>query len=50
VLGFKYQLAKNIQAGLTYFINERDRRTSDASGGSGSQNFNRLQADLIFKF
>ncbi len=49
-LGFKYQLAKNIQAGLTYFINERDRRISDASGGSGSQNFNRLQADLIFKF
>ncbi|MHC4530445.1 MAG: putative porin [Planctomycetota bacterium] len=50
VLGFKYQLAKNIQAALTYFINDRDRRSSDASGGSGSQNFNRLQADLIFKF
>ena len=50
VLGYKYQLAKNLQAGLTYFINNRDRRISDASGGSGSQNFNRLQADLIFKF
>ncbi len=52
VLGYKYQLAKNIQAGLTYFINDRDRRVGadEASGGSGSQNFNRLQADLIFKF
>ena len=50
VLGYKYQLAKNIQAGLTYFINDRDRRSSGGSGGSGSQNFNRLQADLIFKF
>jgi hypothetical protein len=50
VLGYKYQLAKNLQAGLTYFINDRDRRSSDASGGSGSQTFNRLQADLIFKF
>ena len=49
-LGYKYQLAKNIQAGLTYFINDRDRRSSGGSGGSGSQNFNRLQADLIFKF
>jgi hypothetical protein len=50
VLGYKYQLRKNIQAGLTYFINDRDRRSSDASGGSGSQHFQRLQADLIFKF
>ena len=50
VLGYKYQLAKNLQGGLTYFINNRDRRISDASGGSGSQTFNRLQADLIFKF
>lgn len=57
-LGYKYQLAKNIQAGLTYFINDRDRRVGDgsndtgagASGGSGSQNFDRLQVDLIFKF
>lgn len=50
VLGYKYQLAENIQAALTYFINDRDRRSSGGSGGSGSQNFNRLQADLIFKF
>jgi hypothetical protein len=50
VLGFKYQLSKNLQAALTYFINDRDRRIGDASGGSGSQGFNRLQADLIFKF
>ena len=52
VLGYKYQLKKNLQAGLTYFINDRDRRdsTSDASGGAGRQTFNRLQADLIFKF
>jgi hypothetical protein len=50
VLGYKYQLRKNVQAGLTYFINDRDRRSSDASGGSGSQHFQRLQADLIFKF
>jgi hypothetical protein len=53
VLGGKYQLTKNMQAALTYFINERDRRSSaggGGSGGSGSQSFNRLQADLIFKF
>ena len=57
-LGYKYQLAKNVQAGLTYFINDRDRRIGDgdddpfagSSGGSGSQNFDRLMADLIFKF
>ena len=52
VLGYKYQLAKNVQAGLTYFINNRDRRvgSNEASGGSGDQYFERLQADLIFKF
>ena len=50
VFGGKYQLAKNIQAGLTYFINDRDRRNLGGSGGSGSQTFDRLQADLIFKF
>jgi hypothetical protein len=50
-LGYKYQLTKNINFGLTYFINDRDRRSSDASGGSGiSQTFNRFQADLVFKF
>ena len=50
VFGGKYQLAKNIQAGLTYFINDRDRRITGGSGGSGRQTFDRLQADLIFKF
>ncbi len=49
-MGYKYQLSKNINLGLTYFINDRDRRTSGASGGSGSQKFNRLQADLVLKF
>lgn len=49
-LGYKYQMAKNVQAGLTYFINDRDRRDGEGSGGSGSQNFDRLMADLIFKF
>ena len=49
-LGYKYQLTKNINLGLTYFMNDRDRRVSDASGGSGSQEFDRLQADLVFKF
>ncbi len=43
-LGLNYQLTKNIQAGLTYFVNERDR-------GSGSDDrYRRLQADLLFKF
>jgi hypothetical protein len=50
VFGGKYQLAKNIQAGLACFINDRDRRNLGGSGGNGSQNFERLQADLIFKF
>jgi hypothetical protein len=43
-LGLNYQLTKNVQAGLTYFVNERDR-------GSGSDDdYRRLQADLQFKF
>jgi hypothetical protein len=46
VLGGKYQLTKNIQTALTCFLNDRDRR----SGSTGRQNFERLQADLIFKF
>ena len=53
VLGYKYQLAKNLQAGLTYFINDRDRRAGgndEWSGGTGAQTFERIQADLIFKF
>lgn len=43
-LGYKYQLAKNIQAGLTLFLNDR-KRTDDRN-----EKFERLQADLIFKF
>jgi hypothetical protein len=43
--GFKYQLFKNIQAGLTYFITQRNAR-----GASGEQDIDLLQADLILKF
>ena len=43
--GYKYQLAKNVQAALTYFIAERDNRS-----GTGRQDVKLLQADLIFKF
>jgi hypothetical protein len=39
--GFKYQLAKNLQAALTYFLSERDSTDDD---------YNRLQGDLILKF
>jgi hypothetical protein len=39
--GYTYQLAKNVQGALTYFINER---------GNNETNYNRLQADLMFKF
>ncbi|MBW8001251.1 MAG: DUF3373 family protein [Planctomycetes bacterium] len=51
-LAYKYQMTKNINCALTYFIDVRDRRllSSETSGGSGSQYFNRLQADLVFKF
>ena len=42
--GLKYQLAKNLQAGLTYYHLENERSsTRDAD-------YRRLQADLIFKF
>jgi hypothetical protein len=40
-VGVKYQLYKNIQAALSYFVNERDDDNDD---------YRRLQADLIFKF
>jgi hypothetical protein len=43
--GFKYQLAKNVQGGLTYFLVERDNRT-----GTGDQDVRLFQADMIFKF
>lgn len=39
--GGKYQLAKNLQAALTYFLNERGIKDDD---------YRRLQADVIFKF
>ena len=42
-LGFKYQIAKNMQLGLSYFITEKN-------ADSTIDNFNLLQADLIFKF
>ena len=39
--GLKYQVAKHVQAGLTYFLNER---------GANDDDYRRLQADLIFAF
>jgi len=43
VLGFKYQLAKNVQFGLHYFMNEKNSSSTD-------DDFKMLQADMIFKF
>ena len=43
-LNYKYQLAKNVQGGLTLFLNDRKRP------GERNEKFERLQADLIFKF
>ena len=40
-IGYTYQLAKNLQGVLTYFRDEK---------GNDEHNYNRLQADLIFKF
>jgi len=42
--GLNYQLTKNIQAGLTYFLSKRDR------GGSSGDSYRRFQDDLRFKF
>ncbi|MCJ7728768.1 MAG: putative porin [Sedimentisphaerales bacterium] len=39
---FTYQLAKNFQAGLTYFLDEKK--------DSYENDYRRLQADLVFKF
>jgi hypothetical protein len=39
--GYTYQLSKNVQGALTYFLNER---------GNAETDYDRLQADLIFKF
>ncbi len=40
--GLKYQLSNNLQAGLTYFLSERDNNRESK--------YRRLQADLKFKF
>lgn len=40
----KYQLHKNVQAGLTYILAERDRSSGN------DLDYNRLMADLILKF
>jgi hypothetical protein len=40
----KYQLAKNLQAGLTYYHLENNRNNTRAA------DYRRLQADLVFKF
>ncbi|MCF7956941.1 MAG: putative porin [Phycisphaerae bacterium] len=39
--GGKYQIAKNVQAGLTYFLNKRNDTDDD---------YRRLQADIVVKF
>ena len=41
----KYQLAKNLQTGLTYLLDE-----VGSSSSSDEENYRRLQADLILKF
>ena len=43
VLGFKYQLAKNVQLGLNYFMNEKN-------SSSTKDDYRMFQADMIFKF
>ena len=39
--GLTYQIAKNVQGAATYFLNEK---------GNDNHDYNRLQADLVFKF
>ncbi|MBN1457302.1 MAG: putative porin [Sedimentisphaerales bacterium] len=43
VVGLKYQLAKNLQLGLNYFMNEQNSSTT-------KDDFDLFQADLVFKF
>lgn len=43
VFGFKYQLAKNVQAAIHYFLNDKNESTT-------SDEYKMLQADLIWKF
>jgi hypothetical protein len=45
-LGLQYQLMEDVQAGITYFITERDDRTNPGK----KDNINILRTDLIFKF
>lgn len=45
-LGFKYALAKNVAAGATYFISERDAD----GGGKRDDKYRRLQLDIELKF
>jgi hypothetical protein len=42
VFGGKYQIAKNLQAALTYYMNNKKNSDED--------DYRRLQADLVFKF
>ena len=41
IFSYKYQLAKNLQAALTYYDNEQ---------GADNDNYKKVQADMIFKF
>jgi hypothetical protein len=43
VFGFKYQLAKNLQASLNYFLNEKNASSTE-------DDYRLLQADLVSKF
>jgi len=43
VLGFKYQLAKHVQAAVHYFLNEKNASSTE-------DDFRLLQADLVLKF
>ena len=43
VFGFKYQLAKNVQADVLYYLNEKNSSTSE-------DDYQMLQANLVFKF
>jgi hypothetical protein len=43
VFGFNYQLAKNVQAGVFYYLNEKNNSTSE-------DDYQMLQANLVFKF
>jgi len=43
VFGFNYQLAKNVQAGVLYYLNEKNMSTSE-------DDYQLLQGNLVFKF